>query len=237
MPGSEDAGELLLAPDRQQLNGLKRTVLKRARSLAQPDTYMVTWQGQPLVVKDMSTRAWLVRETWGRYVIAREVRALAALEQLEVAPRLAGRIDAYALAMQYICGKQLPRLTKDGVNEEFFAGLRNKVEVMHTHGVAHGDLRRTNILMDESGQPVLVDFASATVRPSPWRVISHTIFRLQQLMDRLNFEKLRRTILEGATDPIGHYPWVLRAAHSLRKALYRPIKRRRERRRGAPDRA
>jgi serine/threonine protein kinase len=44
----------------------------------------------------------------------------------------------------------------------FVAALDAAVREMHRRGVAHLDLRhRTNILMDEAGCPVLIDFASA----------------------------------------------------------------------------
>jgi RIO-like serine/threonine protein kinase len=50
------------------------------------------------------------------------------------------------------------------VPEGFLASLAEALAEMHRRGVVHLDLKnRTNVLSDEQGRPVLIDFGSAFV--------------------------------------------------------------------------
>ncbi len=115
-----------------------------------------------LVLKDYASRAWWVRELVGRVLNAREVRAYRALAGHPAVPQLCGVIDAFAFVVEYRPGVRMSRRLAATLPAGFVPSLDAAVREMHRRGVAHLDLRhRTNILMDDAGRPVLIDFASA----------------------------------------------------------------------------
>lgn len=115
-----------------------------------------------LVVKDYAPRGVLVRELVGRVLIWREVRAYRALAGHPSVPRFRGRLDAYAFAVEYRPGRRMSRKLAGAVPADFGDRLAEAIAGMHARGVAHLDLRhRTNVLADDAGRPVLIDFASA----------------------------------------------------------------------------
>lgn len=148
-------------PTRADVLAQTRTCLQRGQ-LRNPDVLLVAVPGAFVVVKDFQPRpAWL-RQTLGRFLIRRELRAYRALAGHASVPRLFGRIDAFAFAMEYRPGVRLARSLAGRVPEDFLAALEKAVLSMHELGVAHLDLRhRSNVLVDGEGAPVLLDFASA----------------------------------------------------------------------------
>lgn len=115
-----------------------------------------------VVVKDYASRAWWVRAIVGRFMNMRELRAYRALAGHPAVPRLLGVLDAYAFAVEYRPGERMSRRLAATLPAGFVEALDAAVREMHARGVVHLDLRhRTNILMDDAGRPVLIDFASA----------------------------------------------------------------------------
>lgn len=149
-----------------------------------PDVWLVRGDEPPFVVKDFAARAPWLRATLGRWLIAREVRAYRALAGHPDVPRLLGRIDAYAFALEHRPGRRLSRQRAGELPPDFLARLARAVAEMHARGVVHLDLRhRSNVLVDASGAPVLVDFASAVcLRPERWpdRVLLRWLARLDE---------------------------------------------------------
>lgn len=148
-------------PTRESLAARTRTCLQRGQ-LRNPDVLLVEVPGAFVVVKDFGPRpAWL-RQTLGRFLIWRELRAYRALQGHPSVPRLFGRIDGFAFAMEYRPGVRLARSLAGRVPADLPAALEKAVHAMHERGVAHLDLRhRSNVLVDGEGAPVLLDFASA----------------------------------------------------------------------------
>ena len=148
-------------PSRESLAARTRTCLQRGE-IRNPDVLLVEVPGAFVVVKDFRPRpAWL-RQTLGRMLIWRELRAYRALAGHPSVPRLFGRIDAFAFAMEYRPGVRLARSIAGRVPGDLPAALEKAVHAMHDRGVAHLDLRhRSNVLVDGEGAPVLLDFASA----------------------------------------------------------------------------
>jgi len=140
-----------------------RTVrVLEAGSGRDPVVTLVRDGAREIVVKDYAPRGFLVRELVGRFLIWREVRAYRALAGLASVPRFHGRIDAYAFAVEYRPGRRMSRKLAGVVPAAFVQRLADAIGAMHARGVAHLDLRhRTNVLVDEAGEPVLIDFASA----------------------------------------------------------------------------
>jgi len=117
--------------------------------------------GHRWVVKDFRTRSFLVRNLIGRLLIRRESRGLVKLAGVHGAPEAAFRIDAFALAYRFVPGTGLRRFTGE-LTPEFFPALERTVLEMHARGrIVHLDMRNAdNILVTESGAPMLLDFQS-----------------------------------------------------------------------------
>jgi predicted Ser/Thr protein kinase len=151
---------------RGELARYTTAVLNRGNS-RNPDVLLVEVGGRQLVVKDFAPRGVWVRTTIGRWITAREVRALRALDGLPSVPRLLGSIDSLAFAVEYRPGRRMSRKLAGRVPPEFLGRLETALREMHGRGVAHLDLRhRSNVMVGEDGGPILIDFGSAlTFRP------------------------------------------------------------------------
>jgi hypothetical protein len=167
-PTSADTPEWRL-PDRRALAGAARELLQRGAG-RKPDVVLVRSGGRAFVVKDFSARAPWLRATLGRWLVSRELRAYRALAGHPDVPRLLGRLDAYGFVLEHRPGRRLSRQRAAALPPDFLARLERAVREMHGRGVVHLDLRhRSNVLVDESGAPVLIDFASALrLRPDRW---------------------------------------------------------------------
>jgi serine/threonine protein kinase len=157
--GQNDAGE-------NEEDGAE--VLSRGGS-GNPDVVRVRNAGQEIVVKDFSARGPIVRRI-APWLVGREVRAYRQLADHPSVPRLLGRVDGLAFAIEYRPGEILGPQLADRVSQSFIPELREAVAGLHARGVVHLDLRhRSNALADVDGHPVLIDFASALCfRPGGW---------------------------------------------------------------------
>lgn len=127
-----------------------------------PDVLLVRRGDAAWVVKDFAPRGPWVRRWLGPRIHRREVRALETLAGHPAVPRFLGHVDALAFAVEYRPGRRMSRKLRGRVPEEFCDRLEAAVAEMHRRGVAHLDLRhRSNVMVDEAGQPVLIDFGSA----------------------------------------------------------------------------
>lgn len=148
-------------PSRAGLAAAVVAVLHRGGA-RNPDVLLVDAAAGRVVVKDFAPRAGWFRATLGRWLTGREAAAYRALAGLPAVPRYLGRIDALAFAVEYRPGRRLSRRLAAELPPGFLPALDAAVRAMHARGVVHLDLRhRGNVLVDASGEPVLIDFASA----------------------------------------------------------------------------
>jgi hypothetical protein len=172
------SGAALRPPVRRDLRSEAVRVLKQGGPTKADLLLVDLGQGQ-LVVKDFARKKWWVRLA-GRLQIARECRAYRWLGPMRCLPRLAGRVDAHALAIEWIRAGELavsPHRVEHG--REFLERLREVVRRLHGAGLAHLDLRgRENVLVDDDGRIFVLDLASAI-----W-------FRPGSLAHRLLFSRL-----------------------------------------------
>ena len=169
-------------------------VLNRGRR-RNPDVFLVDWEGQRLVVKDFASRGPIVRRTLAPWSIRHEAEIYRRLEGHPAVPRLIGQIDELAFAVEFRAGRRMSRSLAGTIPAEFFADLVGAVDELHARGVTHLDLRhRSNLMVDEQGKPVLIDFASAVWMP-PERWWSKMLMPILTWIDRRALEKWRVRIL------------------------------------------
>jgi len=175
----------------------RREIVKRTRhvlnrgSWGNPDVLLVDSLEGPVVVKDFAPRSWLVRRLLGPWLLTREARAYRRLEGIPAVPRLIGRLDAEALVFAYRPGILLSRSLRGQLPEGFLEELSEAIEEMHRRGIIHLDLRhRSNILADDEGHPVLLDFASS-LRFDPRSRSGRWLLRSLGWLDHRALEKWR----------------------------------------------
>ncbi|NOY22190.1 MAG: hypothetical protein GXO70_01600 [Acidobacteria bacterium] len=150
---------------RNFLDGAKKRFLLHGKK-RQADVYVVNLEARPVVVKDYSKKGTLTR-WYGAYTLWRERRNYEFLQQFDFVPRLLGRIDRFAFAMEYVDG---PTVAELECQPEFCflpGKLENVVQELHRKRFFHLDLRKRGNVMSRDGQVILIDFASS-VRFSKW---------------------------------------------------------------------
>ncbi len=200
-------------------------LLHKARSLAQADIYTLDWEGRPAVLKDFTARPWPIRRCWARPIAAREVNALRLLAGVRGVPRLFGTAGPEAFVMEQMQAERLPKNDREAPPESYWADARRLIDEMHARGVAHGDLRRKNLLIDAQGEAVLIDFATAM----PGRRRDARLFKfLYDRCCRIDLITLARIKASygmrlGAEEValIESEPWYLRAGRWAKKNIYR----------------
>ncbi len=117
--------------------------------------------GEQWVVKDFRARSFIVRNTIGRFLIRRELRALGKVAGLNGVPADAFRVDAHALAYRFIPGTPLTQAVEERKSAEFFATFERLLAEVHARGIVHLDVRNgRNVLVTEGGRAALIDFQS-----------------------------------------------------------------------------
>jgi hypothetical protein len=117
--------------------------------------------GAQWVIKDFRSCPLLYRETFGRFMVRRELSALAALRGVPGVPSDAFRLDDYALAYRFVAGQQIARVGAEGATPDYFKALERTVLAIHARGIAHLDLRYGgNILVSDRAEPLVLDFQS-----------------------------------------------------------------------------
>ncbi len=144
--------------------------------------------GEPAVVKDFRDKRWFVR-LWGRIQIAREAKILALLAASDVAPRLLGRVDSLALAMELLEGEPLYLRVPGTQHRPHLEALRAAVARFQSLGVVHNDLRgRENVILRPDGRVVVLDWAGAVHLP-PGTLHGRLLFPIWKRVDDSAFLK------------------------------------------------
>jgi serine/threonine protein kinase len=110
-------------------------------------------------------------EPGARHEIIEEGKILADLKHSNLVPvyDLDFHDERPYLVMEYIRGRHLEQLTEAGKLKPrqatlLLAKVAAAVEYVHRHGITHRDIKPTNILVDEAGEPWLIDFGMARLK-------------------------------------------------------------------------
>ena len=151
---------------RQQLASLPSETL-RAGPRARPEVKIVCMEGSDLLIKDYGSGKSLFGRLLGRFLVFREKIAYERLNDLPGIPSYYGTVDPYALILQHVPTERVLDVDHEQIPADFFRLLSELVESLHSRGIAHGDLHKLdNILIDDRGRPVVVDFTSAIMTGS-----------------------------------------------------------------------
>jgi len=173
----------------------------RPASGAKPAILLVRIGGRQAIVKDFSRNAWLLRNIYGRWIVAHESRIYSHLDGVEGVPAFRGRLDAFAFATDFVGGRTLKALRRRSLGSEVFDRLAALHRALHSRGVVHLDShQKRNILLAADGQPCLVDFATALYLGSGW-LSRRVLVPLFAWADRLGLHKLKVRYCADAPKP------------------------------------
>jgi len=219
-------------------------VLRPARG-AKPAIRLATIGGRKVVIKDFSANPWMLRQIYGRWVVARECRIYGLLDGVQGVPAFRGRLGPFAFAVDYIEGSSLKGYPRRSLPAEVFERLARLQDAIHARGVVHLDChQKKNVLLDSAGRPYLVDFAASVCVGRGWfgrRVLLPLLSRA----DRLGLHKLRdrycaeepdaRERLKARLLRLAGLLWPFTAARRLRRWVRKRAQRRAAQRTGPAD--
>lgn len=158
----------------------------------QSSVFLVKWNGERVAVKDFARSPKWFRRFVAPILVAREVRALKHLSGTPGIPRLVGKVDRLAFALEFIEGTPISTFGKGEVAPETFPRIAQVVEAMHARGVAHGDLkRRSNLILASDGSVWIIDFAASVVARGP---ISKRLMKAVAEVDDKSLPRLKRFV-------------------------------------------
>ncbi len=146
------------------------TLVRGATSAATGE--LLHWEapnGVQYLLKTFARKSWFSRVIFGRSSIKREWRMLNILKEKGIlcAPAPTAKIGGHTIVMEFIPGKKLESLhhyRRENLPpppKTFYLSLQAILHDLHEHGIAHGDFRRANIMVQPDNTPRLVDWATA----------------------------------------------------------------------------
>jgi glycosyltransferase 2 family protein len=155
--------------------------------------------------------------------------------------------NGFVLAYRAIDGTSLDRVDPAAISDRMLASVWELVRTLHTHRIAHRDLRLANVVVDAVGETWLIDFgfselaasdvllatdvaevlASSSVCVGPERAVAQAIEHVESPRLAAALDRLHRWALSGATrTALEHRPGVLDdLRHRLAEATMLPPRR------------
>lgn len=163
--------------------------LTRGR-FAKADIFIAGYRGQRFIVKDFEGRGFWERNLIGRVIIGRESRAYKVLAGVEGLPARFKRLSPYALAIEYLEGRDLGGVERHEIGPGVIRQFERIINDLHERGWVHLDLqRRSNILL-VNDKVFVVDLASA-FHPGGVPLLGRLLVRLLGFADRLSLIKMK----------------------------------------------
>jgi hypothetical protein len=189
------------APTRESILAQAPTRYRSGRNFTKADILLWDHEPQRLAIKDYAARpAWL-RNTLGRLLVRREVRAYRRLQGVAGIPRLWGRIDAFAFAVEFVPGRDLSHFKAGEIPGSFFRLLLELLDRVHRAGVAQGDLHHRDVLVGPGPAPFLVDFSTAVFLSPGSGPLGRRLFGAACGADRRAALKLAQRFAPGTLAP------------------------------------
>jgi len=158
--------------------------------------YRASAGGRQLAIKAGAGRGPLL--AINRHALKREHRAYRRLDGVPGIPRCHGLVENRWLVLDYI---EATPFRDAAVRPGFFDELLEIIRAMHARGVAHGDLKRkSNLIIDGKGKPVLLDFGAATLHRSGRHPFNHRLFEFMRRTDLNAWVKLKYGGYTGISD-------------------------------------
>ena len=218
-------------------------LIQRSRSWGGCDVYH--WRlpnGRECLVKSLQNRPFWIRLLYGQRVLRKEDRNLRMLLEEGVrVPHPYGMTDANNLLEEYLAGGKVLLSKRHYTDEtkpsrEFFSKLINIVLFMHKHKVCHGDFHRANIMILETGEPCLLDVATARkiTEKSSW--LDRLLFGIFKRADEFSLARIVESYYPDMIDKrlqalLDREPWYLKIGRWFRHHVYRFIRGKRRRHR------
>ncbi len=185
------------APSRSAILSHPPARYRSGRNLTKADILLWNGEPEPLAIKDYAGRPPWLRNTLGRMLVRREVRAYGRLAGISGIPRLWGRIDAFAFALEFVPGRDLSHYRAGEIPGSFFRQLLGLLETIHRAGVAQGDLHHRDVLVGPESAPYLVDFSTAVFLRPGAGALGRRFFAAACGADRRAALKLARRFAPG----------------------------------------
>lgn len=161
-------------------------------------------------------RRWISQKS-----LQREFAAYCRLGQMAGIATCHGLAGGHHLILDAVEGQRLSEVS-ERPSEAFYASLLTVIQTLHARGVAHGDLKRKdNILITPEGQPVIIDFGTAVLRPHGWHPLKRRLFAFLRQTDLNAWIKLKYggyTGLSEADQTLLHRSAVERLASAIARA-------------------
>ena len=180
------------------MSSLPAAIASIVNRQALADAPVLASSNQGLVYRlDMGKRIFAVKAAAGRgpllavnrHALRREHRAYQRLVGVAGIPQCHGLIEDRWLVLDFVEGDAF-RDARPG--PAFFDRLLETIRAMHECGVAHGDLKRkSNLMVDTSGQPVLLDLGAATLRRPGRHPVNQRLFDFMRQTDLNAWVKLK----------------------------------------------
>ncbi|MDT8410415.1 MAG: hypothetical protein RQ741_12495 [Wenzhouxiangellaceae bacterium] len=169
---------------------LRDGALEKAEPIASSNqgcVYRLAFDDRQLAIKTPRGRG--ATGLINRAGLQREFRAYQRLQGLQGFPRCLGLIDKRWLVLDFVAATPFRQAH---VEPSFFDELLATIRAMHQRGVAHGDLKRkANLLVAETGKPVILDFGTAIIERQGFHPIKTRLFNYMRQTDLNAWVKLK----------------------------------------------
>lgn len=104
--------------------------------------------------------------------------------------------DAAILVQRRVNGRGLDTLMPDEIDDDLLRRIWQQVALLHRARIAHRDLRRANVLIDEQGEPWIIDFGFSEAAASDRRLAQDVAEMLASIACIMGVERAAATALD-----------------------------------------
>ncbi len=188
----------------------EQTLFKKG---AEASLYLVSWHGRKVVVKVRIPKRYRPEELDERIRSYRTVHE----PQLMHEAKAAGvptpliymvNVPEASITMQYVEGQQIKQLLNKAPQDkrrELCAAIGESIGKLHSHGLIHGDLTTSNMILSPEGKIFFVDFGlgEKNIEVEAEGVDLHLMKRALQSTHYLFWEECFKAVLSGYSSVLG----------------------------------